>query len=25
MPRPPHPPWLDLPNDIWGVSYGYWK
>jgi hypothetical protein len=18
MPRPPHPPWLDLPNDIWG-------
>jgi hypothetical protein len=18
MPRPPHSPWLDLPNDIWG-------
>jgi hypothetical protein len=18
MPRPPHSPWVDLPNDIWG-------
>jgi hypothetical protein len=21
MPRPPHSPWFDLPNDIWGWVY----